>query len=33
MDYLDLLDYELEYGEYPQISKERKEDNYEYDSE
>lgn len=33
MDYLDLLDFKLEYGEYPQISKERNENNYEYDSE
>jgi len=34
MDYLDLLDMEFIYGEYPQINnKERNEDNYEYDSE
>lgn len=33
MDYLDIQTMELIYGEYPQNNnKERKDDNYEYDS-
>lgn len=33
MDYLDLLEQEIIYGEYPQNNnKERIDDNYEYDS-